>query len=157
MSESMKILIVFLFYGGLAFALFVRVKGNMHSSRGIVKSYLLVLGAILLSIFVTALLIWGVVYLLGPQNSTVATGFGSGALILSIVRSWQWSFSIIATPIQGYAYQESTQEPPLGMIPKSEYISKYRMSEKKLMTAIASGKVRSSIESGHLCVEDKQS
>jgi uncharacterized membrane protein len=90
------------FYGVLAALLFVRVRDKKHQSRSSLKSYLLVLGSILGAIVVASLFLWLIVSLFNVQRGTAITAFGSAAIIISIVRAWQWSFAKIAIPIQGY-------------------------------------------------------
>ena len=156
MDDFTVLVICLIFYGGILYALFNGVKNKSHQSRNVLKSYFYVLGTILLSLIISIAFVWGVVSLLDLQRGQAVTAFGVGAIAISVVRSWQWSFSKIASPIKGYVYKEPNSEIDLEMIPEDAYIRKYRISKKKMNSAISSGIIKSSIENGQLIVEDKK-
>lgn len=156
MDDFTVLIICLIFYGGILFALFKRVKSKSHRSRGVLKSYLYVLAVILASLILSIVFVWGTVSFFDLQRGQIATAFGVGAIAISVIRGWQWSFMKIALPIKGYVYKQLMPKMMLEMITEDEYISKYRVSKKKMNFAISCGKIKSSIENGVLAVEDKK-
>ena len=156
MDDFTVLIICLIFYGGILFALFNRVKSKSHRSRGVLKSYLYVLAVILVSLILSIAFVWGTVSFFDLQRGQIATAFGVGAIAISVIRAWQWSFMKIALPIKGYVYKQPMPKMILEMITEDEYISKYRISKKKMNSAISCGKIKSSIENGALIVEDKK-
>lgn len=156
MDNLAIIIAMLIFYAGLAFALFLKVKSKKHQSRNTIKSFLFVLGVILGAILITSIIIWLIISSTNIQKGGLATAFGVGAILLSVIRAWLWSFSKIETAINSYQFEVPATTYPSNMIPKDQYLSKYSANEKKLMAAISIGKIKSSIESGELFIEDKK-
>ena len=155
--DSLTLTIIMLvFYGGLSFGLYLRVQTKKHRSRSSIKSFFFVSGSILGAILASSMFVWLVVSLFDLQRGSVTTAFGAGAIVISVVRAWRWSFAKVEIAIDGFKFEKPPEVRQSSMISKDQYLAKYRTSEKRLMSAISNGKVKSSIESGVLVVEDKK-
>lgn len=92
------IVIILIFYGGLAWWLYSAVKNRIHKSRSPLRSFLFVLGMMFL-----ALLSWaaGIGVLNAvidiPRNQAVTMGFAA-AIIVSLIRLWSWCINKLGCP-----------------------------------------------------------
>jgi len=103
MSEQDLTVVIFfiVFFAGILYFVFSKVRKHNHQSRSVWLSFLLVLAVVSAALFIPMILVSIVVSIFNPErNSLVSMGIAA-AIVGSLIQAWRWSFDIIRSPILG--------------------------------------------------------